>query len=206
MIARLLLCIAALAMLAACASAPGAFTVGQSTVVLNPPENAVTRYLLDVHEAIHRSQFRKQGVSRFLWDYVVRPSRRFSLEAEAYTGALCQLQALGGSETRRAATYAKAAKHLRGYALGGHARHEVAQSYIDRVYRQGHGCEALLTAHTGLPLPSSKVMALIRPPTPSPGKIELLMVAGVVDGGLISSGLPTTRSPSSRPSPGAPRR
>jgi hypothetical protein len=130
--------------LVACSLTPAAVTVGPATVVVRPPDNAVDRYFLDVHEAAHREQFRREGVLRMLGTYVFRPSVRLRLEAEAYSTALCTANRLQAHPRLRARLYDAYVDALRSYVPGSRMSREEARRHLEGAYRGGDGCGHLL--------------------------------------------------------------
>lgn len=75
---------------------PKAMTIGSKTILMKRFANCdalavvcMEREFIEVHEAVHRNQYREYGVFPFLASYVFRPSLRVDWEAAAYGAALC---------------------------------------------------------------------------------------------------------------------
>ncbi|MDQ3605348.1 MAG: hypothetical protein M3418_04060 [Gemmatimonadota bacterium] len=125
--------------LASCASA---VTVGQHVVVLREPAGFHSRQRMEIHEAIHKRQYRERGTLPMVLTYLLSPSRRLKLEAEAYAAELCYLMRVG--DRRHQAWREGFSIALRGYSVLGAVSHHHAQAQLAHAYRDGAACDRLL--------------------------------------------------------------
>ncbi len=138
---RLVLLAVLLAPLISCASA---VTVGQTVIVLNEPEGYHARERMQLHEEIHKRQYREAGTFPMLLHYLLSPGRRLELEAEAYAAELCYVMRLG---TRRPEAWREGfAAALRGYRGGSRGiSQQEAEAHLARAFQEGARCGWLLT-------------------------------------------------------------
>ncbi len=125
--------------LVSCASA---VTVGQHVVVLREPASFHSRQRMEIHEAIHKQQYRQRGTLPMVLTYLFSPSHRLKLEAEAYAAELCYLLRVG--DRRQQAWTEGFSIALRGYSMLGTVSHARAQAHLAHAYRDGAACERLL--------------------------------------------------------------
>ncbi len=125
--------------LVSCASA---VTVGQHVVVLREPSSFHSRQRMEIHEAIHKRQYREKGTLSMLLIYLVSPSRRLQLEAEAYAAELCYLMRVG--DRRQHAWKEGFSMALRGYSLLRPLSRHNADAQLARAYDEGEACDRLL--------------------------------------------------------------
>ena len=144
-VAALLICTGVAAVVCARAISrvqPVAITFGQATVILKeyPDQHANARQ--QIHEAVHRLQYREHGLVRFLAAYFFDQDRRLAWEAEALAATLCYSRS---REANRLDQLTDAAvEGLRLYWVAGQIPRRRASTHIQRAYREGGACAGLL--------------------------------------------------------------
>ena len=121
---------------------PVAITLGQRTLILRDMTDPEARAQLRLHEAVHRMQFRRHGLIRFLFLYAFDSDQRLRWEAEASAACLCTLRDGGGFLLEAAA--AAQVDALRRYAVVGAIPEPVARAHLDGAFRDGTACPRLL--------------------------------------------------------------
>lgn len=119
---------------------PVAITVGQRTVILRDMADPAGRAQLRLHEAVHRSQFRRHGLLRFLVRYAFDADQRLRWEAEASAAALCPVRGRGTFDF----AVAQQVEALRQYGVVGAVPEPVARAHLALAFRDGRVCGHLL--------------------------------------------------------------
>jgi hypothetical protein len=121
-----------------------AVTLGPSVVVLREPEGFHARQRMELHEDVHRRQYRSRGVAGMLTRYLFSPGGRLEMEAEAYAVEACYLQRIGAGGEER--WREQVALTLRSYfPLRRISSHRAAAAF-DHAYQEGAACASLLPA------------------------------------------------------------
>ena len=119
-----------------------AVTIGQNVAVINPPDEFHARERMYLHEEIHKAQYRQRGTLRMLFAYLLSPSLRQELEAEAYAAELCYMVQVGATNPKLwEEGFARA---IRTYALVPGVSTDDARTRLGRAYLDGASCVRLL--------------------------------------------------------------
>lgn len=122
---------------------PAAITIGQRTMFLRPSHDPMQRTSLIVHEAVHREQFRRVGLIRFLYHYLADPAKRLAWEAEAIATNLCRARAQRIYSVRALQEFYAA--ELRSYRPFGSLSRVQGREYLERAYQDGAACATLMS-------------------------------------------------------------